>query len=263
MRNYFTFGGERSTDYGVYISGQGTFNSPARDVEFVSVPGRNGDLILSNNRFQNGTLTYPASFIYDDFAENMRNLRTWLTSKTGYQRLEDTYHPDEYRMAVAVDPIEPEVLSRNEAGTFDIVFNVKPQRFLKSGDIPIRATTGTDVYFDNPTPFTSLMKLEVHGDGAYIYRQYVDGVWNEAYLIRVSNNNSYVIIDGETLLATRPSDNAQCSVRITTFENYHKGLEIRPKGTAGDASGHADSIEAFFGNPSASYCLIYPRWWVV
>ena len=43
MRNYFTLDGTDSRDFGVYISGRGTFNGPARNLDFISVPGRNGE----------------------------------------------------------------------------------------------------------------------------------------------------------------------------------------------------------------------------
>ena len=40
IRNSLMFGGVSSADYGIFISGEGVFNSPTRAVEMVSVPGR-------------------------------------------------------------------------------------------------------------------------------------------------------------------------------------------------------------------------------
>ena len=57
---YLTFNGKNSAEFGVWISGGGTYNAPARDVEMVSVPGRNGDISYDNGRFQNVAVTYPA-----------------------------------------------------------------------------------------------------------------------------------------------------------------------------------------------------------
>ena len=58
--NSITFGGINSADFGIYISGEGVFNAPQRDVEMISVPGRNGAIALDRGRFQNIEVTYPA-----------------------------------------------------------------------------------------------------------------------------------------------------------------------------------------------------------
>ena len=51
MINWFIFDGKNSRDYGIYISGSGTFNAPEMDITTVEIPGRNGDLTISNNGF--------------------------------------------------------------------------------------------------------------------------------------------------------------------------------------------------------------------
>ena len=50
-RGYFIFNGFRSSDYGVLISGDQTFNAPARDIDEIEIPGRDGVLTLDNGRF--------------------------------------------------------------------------------------------------------------------------------------------------------------------------------------------------------------------
>lgn len=133
-RNNFIFGGVNSADYNVWISGSGSFSAPERRVERVSVPGRNGDLIIDGGKWNNITVTYPA-FIPKGFETQFDYFRSEMSKLTGYQRLEDSYHPDEYRMAALADGIAP---SRTGAflknGEFSLTFNCKPQRFLKSGE---------------------------------------------------------------------------------------------------------------------------------
>lgn len=53
--NYFIYNGIKSSDLGVYIQNKNTFSSPKYDASFVSIPGRNGDLISS----MVGILIYP------------------------------------------------------------------------------------------------------------------------------------------------------------------------------------------------------------
>ena len=60
MFKSLTFDGEDSRDYGVYITGQAVFNAPEREVEMISIPGRNGQFALDKGRFENIEVTYPA-----------------------------------------------------------------------------------------------------------------------------------------------------------------------------------------------------------
>ena len=169
MRNYLTFDGVDCRDYGVYISGQGTFSAPARAYEIREIPGRNGALIGYDTHLQNLELTYPA-FVYVNFAESIRGFRNFLLSRIGYKRLIDTYHPDEYRMACYAASFEPDVLNNNKAASFEITFNCKPQRFLMSGDNPITMTATGTIF--NPTLFDAQPLIRVYGHGTIQFNDY-------------------------------------------------------------------------------------------
>ena len=137
MIHSLIFGGVNSADFNVYISGGGTFSAPERSVERVSVPGRNGDLIIDNGKWNNISVTYPA-FIPSGFEQNIEGFRAAMCRKTGYQRLEDTYHPDEYRLGMLSSGIDPSTKYMNQSASMDLTFNCKPQRFLKIGDDPVQ-----------------------------------------------------------------------------------------------------------------------------
>lgn len=157
MRNYFTFDGVDSRSFGVYISGQGTFKAPARSYDAIEIPGRNGALLGMDSRLGNVELTYPA-FIYSNFAENIAAFRAFLLSHKGYFKLKDSYHPDEFRLAYYPGPFEPDVTSANNAGSFDITFICKPQRYLESGEEVIELIPGqseTNTYTGNPASFVA------------------------------------------------------------------------------------------------------------
>lgn len=133
MRNYFILNGVDSRDFGVYISGQGTFSAPQKAYTYYNVPGRNGAILGNEHRLENIEVSYEA-FIYTDFSNNIAKFRTFLLSLNGYTKLIDSYHLDEYRYAVYEGPFEPEVTQMNDAGSFTITFSCKPQRYLVSGD---------------------------------------------------------------------------------------------------------------------------------
>lgn len=159
------FDGESSRNYGVYISGEAVYNAPAREVEMITIAGRNGQLALDKGHFENIEVTYHGGIFADneyDFARAVSDFRNMLVSKKGYCRLADEYNDDEYRLAIYKSGLEvtPAML---KAGEFSITFDCMPQRFLMSGEAPINVSSG-DVIL-NPTRFEAKPMLEVEGYG--------------------------------------------------------------------------------------------------
>lgn len=237
MSNYFQFGDIKSSDYGIYISGEGLFNAPARDVEAVSVPGKNGDLIIDHGRFENINVTYPAfnkEADYATFRTKVSNLRNALASQTGYQRLTDTFHPDEYRMATFKDGLDVNPFLYNDhASKMDITFNCKPQRFLTSGEEEMTFTqfglfkwrhddNESDPYLFRKTAGT------VQEVGNAIYDELVGGSvgWNQLYSIPATDKstvkNDVTITDnrdGSYTLSGTASSTTYYTI-IGQFQNY-------------------------------------------
>lgn len=168
IENSITFGGVNSADFGIYISGEGVFNAPQRDVEMIEIPGRNGEFALDNGRFKNIEVSYPAFNFepddYDSFVQNLSDFRNAICAQRGYQRLTDTFHPDEYRMATYIGGLEIKPIKYNTASEFNIVFNCKPQRWLTSGETKQTIANSGDT-LTNPTMFESSPLLEVYGHG--------------------------------------------------------------------------------------------------
>ena len=136
--NSFILNGRSSADWDIVCSSDTTYDAPARDVAAIKVPGRNGELHIDNGRWQNVDLTYNDCVIESDFGDKFDDFRAYCARHRGYQRLEDTFHPDEYRLADMTQGIKVKKLgTRYNAGWFDLTFNCKPQRFLKSGEEPI------------------------------------------------------------------------------------------------------------------------------
>ena len=161
----FTFDGQKSSNYGVYITGQAVYNAPERAVEMITIPGRNGAFAQDNGRFENIEVTYPAGAFADteaDFADAISNLRNMLCSRVGYCKLSDDYNATEYRMAIYKSGLEvsPEAL---KAGEFNITFECQPQRFLTSGDT--KSTLSSPATVTNPTLFASKPQFQVTGYG--------------------------------------------------------------------------------------------------
>ena len=160
MIHYLTFAGKSSRDFGVFISGAQTYGSGARDVEQISIPGRNGDLFFDNGRFKNVKVSYTA-YIVRDFNTNYNAFNAWLMSHRSYARLEDTYQTEFYRLAFFSAGLQAEPAIRLGVGAVKVEFNCKPQKYLKTGELPIRYTTNSTIY--NPTLYTAEPRFRLVG----------------------------------------------------------------------------------------------------
>lgn len=147
----FTFNGVSSATYNVTVEKCPSYAVAQRVVEHIQIPGRNGDLIRDTGAYGNVEQTY--SIYFDgrssSFQDAAREVAAWLNGSFDYCRLEDTYDPTVYRMAVMSNMTEYRNF-RNRLGRADVTFSCKPQRFLKSGET-LTAVTGntlTNSYMD-------------------------------------------------------------------------------------------------------------------
>lgn len=162
MTHEFIYNGMNSRDYGLTISGEDTWTRPQPDIKRISVPGRNGDLVQLGNRFQNLDISYHCGIIHD-LKINFDAFNAKLLSEPGYHRLEDSYHPEYFRMALFESALEPDVKQRALVGEVDIKFNCKPQLFLKSGEV--EQIVENEGYIYNPTPYIAYPKIRFRFSG--------------------------------------------------------------------------------------------------
>lgn len=217
-----TFNGESSRDYGVYITGQAVYNAPKRDVEMITIPGRNGSFPLDHGRYENIEVTYPAGVYADneqDFAEAVSDFRNMLCSANGYCRLEDEYNPDEYRMAIYKSglEVEPALL---KAGEFEITFECQPQRFLKSGEDAVAVVDGGTLA--NPTRLTAYPELQVKGYGTIEINGHKITLNNEPFgnvtiLENVTNSSGVFELDSDSYAVNGNTFTVSVST-VTLFE---------------------------------------------
>lgn len=236
--NYLIFNGRSTADFNTYISGDGTFSSPERNFETITIPGRNGDYFIDSENYKNITVTYKA-FIMEDFSSSISELRNFLSSNFGYHRLEDSYHQDEYRMASFSGKLEPDVVLL-QAANFDLEFNCKPQRFLKSGEEPTTLTSNGVLY--NPTLFKSLPIIRIYGNGTLSIIS-DDG---STQTITIENSaHSYINIDCENMECFYEENNCNGLVTFSSLDF--------PKLSPGEIT-----IELGTG---ITKTIIWPRWW--
>lgn len=232
--NEFIFAGKRSGDYGIYITEGKVFNAPERDVETIEIPGRNGNLSIDKGRFKNIPVSYPC-FIQKKFILASATLRNWLAAEAGYQRLEDTYNKDTYRLAQFVSRLDFEQnYLRNSKVTIE--FDCKPQRFLKAGEYPIEMAESGILH--NPTNFEALPLITVYGTSA--------GQLNiNGAIVQIKSIDGYVTLDSDTQNAYKDTANKNNTILADDFPALQRGAN------AISWTGGITKVE------------IIPRWWTL
>nr|DAJ54107.1 MAG TPA: distal tail protein [Caudoviricetes sp.] len=216
MMNFFVYDGKNSQDLGLLISGEKIYNSPSRDVTTVSIPGRSGDLIIDNGRYNNIEISYTVSF-RKDVPEKTRALKAWLLSKVGYRRLEDTYQPEYFRLAAISNATEFEI-SINRYGTAELIFNCNPFLFSKGGEQTVLIpASGGRIY--NPEYFVSQPIITVYGNG--------DGVLSVNNInYNISAIDGYVTINSDVGLVYKGLENKNSTVNFIEFPTLQVGENI-------------------------------------
>lgn len=236
QKNWLTIGDVSSADYGIFLSGEGSFQAPRRSYQEITIPGRNGILMIDEERMENVSVKYKM-IIMQTFPADYEGFRNALLSLRGYQRLEDTFHPDEYRMGIFKAGIVPKTYGlRNQSGKFELEFDCKPQRWLKSGEEQIELTGSGMIY--NSTLFEAKPLIRVYGNG-------VLGVGSET--ITISGVSGYVDIDSEVEDAYQGAANMNGNIVLSSgnFPMLHPGDNGISMGTG------------------ITRVIITPRWWIV
>lgn len=227
--------GECSDDYHVIVERFPDVHIPSRKQEKVSVPGRNGDLIIEQDAFENVTQRYE---IYISAEKPRlpiiaRRVVEWLCV-SGYQRLEDSYFLDSYRLASFAGGLEIENIL-NRFGRATLEFDCKPQRFLHDGEETISFSAAGILV--NPTLFKSAPLITVYGSGSGAL---VIGDTN----ISLTGISSFVVLDSDIQDAYKGIENKN-STMTGSFPFLEPGANLI------SFSGGITKIE------------ITPRWWTL
>lgn len=263
MRNHIYVDGTDLATFGVYCSGQGTFSAPKREYTYYDVPGRDGSLLGVSTRLQNIEVSYDC-FIYTNFDENIRNLRSFLLSRLGYVRIEDTYDTTHFRLGIYEGELEPAVTMKNNAAQFTLTFNCRPERWMKSGETVTTATPGSINGFENPTLFVAKPFLRVYGYGQFTLVTEDSTVRPSVYksLMTVfidDTSTEYVDIDCETMNCYYGDTNLASYVGFQDAATTNFGVDAPTFGVG------VTSMLSFATDvsPNLTKIEVTPRWWEV
>lgn len=226
------FDGISAISCGAIITENESFASPERDYSVVEIPGKNGELVIDNGRYKNVDIKV-GMFFWD--RRMLSAYKNKMLGKIGYNRLEFSFNPDEFRIAKINGGAYPEMCGiRERHGQLEITFSCKPQRFLKSGEEPVEFTSSSTRALYNPGGQPAKPLIRVYGSGTL-------GIGGSTVMID-EHGRDYLDID---------CDIQDCFHETENLNKYMRGdFPVLGEGTIGISLG--DGITKI---------IVWPRWW--
>lgn len=154
-----TWNGVASDTLGIVVSKVPSLNRPRRKYNSYSTPGRNGNIVVMEDAYEEYEQDYEI-FMLDDAQADARTIADWLF-QDGYCKLEDDWEPEYYRLAYFVGPVDIETILE-EAAMCTVTFRCRPERFLVRR--PIEVASGDTI--TNTTNHIAKPIIELTGSGA-------------------------------------------------------------------------------------------------
>ena len=145
LNETFYLDGVDARSAGRYLQRPIEFSEAVPVVEAQTIPGRNGDLIWETGSYENRGASASCFCLQKDVEKAVSSAGRFLMGKKGYRRLETSDDPDHYWMARVEN--SPQIAMRlRTLEPFEIGFDCKPQRFLKSGENSVVFTESVSLF---------------------------------------------------------------------------------------------------------------------
>ena len=172
------------------------FSAPEYDAEFISIPGRSGDIINLNRRFANIKVTYTVFLARKNIAALaavLRDIKGWLYSEPDrYHEISDSYDAEYFRYGVISGNLDIEE-QLNKVGSFTVTFNCKPFKYSFAGQKTVSADA-SELTITNPTAFESRPYIKLYGSGTVVIM-----IQPQGRGMMISNLDEYIEIDSELM----------------------------------------------------------------
>ena len=160
------FAGIRSDECYVIVEHYPQRYFPKRKYNAQAIPGGEKDFLMYEGEDAFSNYSQPYSVFFDSkgpgLSQASRRIAEWLLGHPGYQRLEDSYDPDFYRLAYYSGG-EQFLNFFNDYGQGTLTFTCAPTRFYKSGEVPITLTKGQKLF--SPSLFRAQPIVRFAGSG--------------------------------------------------------------------------------------------------
>jgi len=163
-RGLIVYGGESSSDYGMVVSEAPAYERPNRKQTIYTVPGRNGAVVFQDDAWEDVVRSYNVWIAegVQPLSVKVSAFEAMLNSMKGWQRLEDSFEPDVFRLAYysGGNDFSNKMTQYGEA---TINFTCRPERFLKTGEQEVTVINNQKIV--NQTRFTAKPLIHIEGSG--------------------------------------------------------------------------------------------------
>lgn len=162
MIGYLQVGDINTENYNAMFSDSFLYAVGEPNFDTYSVNGANGDLHISNGRFDNISYSIKG-VIHKGFEDNYLTLRTLLLNMEGYQRISHSCRDDYFRKGkvFSISPINSN--HDKDIVTFSIVTSLRPELYLVSGEDVVAFTGNGSI--TNPCSTKAKPLIRVYGKG--------------------------------------------------------------------------------------------------
>ena len=233
LNETFQLDGVDANSAGIWLQSPVEFSKAVPVVESKTIPGRNGDLIFETGSYENRVGSASCFCLQEDVKTAISSAGRFLMGKKGYRRLETSDDPDHYWMARVENSPQIEMRLRVLA-PFDIKFDCKPQRFVKSGENAVVFTKSGSL--SNQYGQIALPLITIHGQGA-------GKLTIGNCVVDVKELNEVLFLDSETQNAYNDNGKQNMNINAPIFPTLPDGE------TQSSFSGGIKRVK------------IVPRWW--
>jgi len=221
----FEFKGKRSDEMHLTIENNVGFASPERDLEFITIPGRDGDLIIDNKRYAPVNRTIPCVLRFTkgkNVEEVASKIGNWLNVDHKYHDFFWSEDPDFVYKAMYYQSFNLQRVIR-DYGRLVLNFKMHPIKYLKSGLVERSVANGENIYNPLALPSKPIIRIVGHGnmklkinDQEVVLSRVEEGVMID------SENQTVTSLDGRWNrsrdLVTYPFPVLEVGANVITFE---------------------------------------------
>lgn len=233
LKETFYLDGIDARSAGIQLQAPIEFSKAAPVFEAQTIPGRNGSLIWETGSYENRSGSASCFCLQKDVEKAISSAGRFLMGKRGYRRLETSDDPDHYWMARVENSPRIEQRLRLIA-PFEIGFDCKPQRFVKSGENAMVFQNSSSIFNHYGQTALPFIALYGHGAGRLTIGDCV---------VDVKTLDGTLYLDSDTQNAYNDNGNQNMNISASVFPSL-------PDGEIPIAfSGGIERVE------------IIPRWW--
>lgn len=248
LNETFYLDGIDAQSAGIQLQAPIEFSEAIPVVKAQTIPGRNGDLIRETGSYKNRSGSASCFCLQKDVEKAISAAGRFLMGKRGYRRLETSDDPDHYWMARVKN--SPRIAQRMRTiAPFEIDFDCKPQRFLKSGQktitIPAQLLANSNYVIHNQYGFDALPIIKIFPNGTTPIYLTING--KDVMISELPDGENCIILDSETQNAYNENGNRNNYVKIDEFPVLKNGENT--------------IVDMFSSTDRLNHIEIIPRWW--